>query len=45
MLIRELAPQLRSGSYLVGASREAALLSYNDLRILLVKTLKQIEAR
>jgi ribonuclease P protein component len=45
MLIRELAPQLGPGSYLVGASPEAALMSYNDLRILLVKILKQIEAR
>jgi ribonuclease P protein component len=45
MLIREVAPQLRSGSYLIGVSPEAALLSYNDLRNLLVKVLKQIEAR
>jgi ribonuclease P protein component len=45
MLIRELAPQLLPGSYMVGAGPEAALLTYNDLRAVLVKVLMQIEAR
>jgi hypothetical protein len=45
MLIREMAFQLRPGSYLVGVGPEAALLSYNDLRTVLVKVLTQIEAR
>jgi hypothetical protein len=45
MLVREVAPQLRPGYYLIGAGPETALLSYNDLRTLLVKVLKQIEAR
>ncbi len=45
MLVRETAPQLRPGSYLIGVGPEAALLSYDDLRRVLVKVLKQIEAQ
>jgi ribonuclease P protein component len=45
MLVREAAPQLRPGSYLIGVGPEAALLSYDDLRTVLVKILKQIEAQ
>jgi ribonuclease P protein component len=44
-LIRESAPRLRPGSYLIGVSPGATLLSYDDLREALVKVLKQIEAR
>jgi ribonuclease P protein component len=44
MLVREAAPRLRPGSYLIGAGPEAAHLSYNNLRTLLVKVLKEIEA-
>jgi hypothetical protein len=45
MLVREAAPQLRPGSYLIGVSPEAANLSYDDLRTTLVKVLKYIEGR
>ena len=45
ILVREVAPQLRPGSYLIGVGPEAALLSYSDLQAVLVKILKQIEAR
>ena len=45
MLVREAAPQLRPGSYLILVSPEAANLSYDDLRTTLVKVLKYIEGR
>ena len=40
MLIREAAPMLRPGAYLIGAGPAAALLSYEELRTILYKALK-----
>jgi ribonuclease P protein component len=45
MLIREAAPLLRPGAYLIGVGPEAALLSHDNLRTVLVKALKYIEGR
>ena len=44
MLTREAAPMLRPGAYMISVGPEAALLSYEDLRTLLVKAITQIEA-
>jgi ribonuclease P protein component len=44
-LTREAAPNLRSGSYLIGVSPEAASLSYDELRTVLVKVLRYIESQ
>jgi hypothetical protein len=43
MLIREAAPLLRPGAYLIGVGPEAAFLSHDNLRTVLVKALKYIE--
>jgi ribonuclease P protein component len=43
MLIREAAPTLRPGAYLIGAGPDAALLSHDSLRAILVKALNYIE--
>ena len=45
MLTREAAPLLRPGAYLISVGPEGALLSYEKLRTLLMKVLKDIEAR
>ncbi|MHB1535700.1 MAG: ribonuclease P protein component [Acidimicrobiales bacterium] len=39
MLMRESAPQLAPGSYLIGAGPDATSLSYNDLRVTLIRAL------
>ena len=43
MLIREAAPTLRPGAYLIGVGPAAALLSYEELREILQKALKSIQ--
>jgi hypothetical protein len=43
MLIRESAPTLRPGAYLIGVAPEGARLSYQQLRIPLVRALTYIE--
>ena len=43
MLIREAAPELRPGAYLIGAGPGAALLSYEELRTKLRKALEEIQ--
>jgi ribonuclease P protein component len=43
MLVREAAPALGSGAYLIGVGPAAALLPYEDLRTTLMKALKSIE--
>jgi ribonuclease P protein component len=43
MLVREAAPVLGSGAYLIGVGPAAALLPYEDLRTTLMKALKSIE--
>ena len=45
MLIRESAPMLRPGAYLIGAGPAAVQLSYGDLRRTLVIALKYIEGQ
>jgi ribonuclease P protein component len=45
MLVLETASRLRPGSYLIGVGPDAAFLSYDDLRTLLVKLLTSIEGR
>ncbi len=45
MLTREAAPLLRPGAYLISVGPEGALLSYERLRTLLMKVLKDIEGR
>ena len=45
MLTREAAPLLRPGAYMISVGPEGALLSYEKLRTLLVKVLKDIEGR
>jgi ribonuclease P protein component len=44
MLVREAAPRLAPGCYLIGVGPEAASLSYHNLRTVLLKVLKYIEA-
>jgi ribonuclease P protein component len=43
MLMREAAPRLRPGAYLVGAAPPAAALSYADLRAHVLEALNQLE--
>jgi ribonuclease P protein component len=43
MLIREAAPKLRSGAYLIGVSPAAALLSYEELRDSVQKAIKYLQ--
>jgi ribonuclease P protein component len=45
MLTREAAPLLQPGAYMISVGPEAADLSYENLRTLLVKVLKDIEGR
>ena len=45
MLTREAGPLLRPGAYLISVGPEGALLSYEKLRTLLMKVLKDIEDR
>ncbi|MBO0730403.1 MAG: ribonuclease P protein component [Acidimicrobiaceae bacterium] len=40
MLLREAAPQLSPGAYLIGASASATLLSYDELRDNLMRALE-----
>jgi ribonuclease P protein component len=42
-LIRDSAPRLRPGAYLIGVRPDAAHLTFDDLRAMLVKTLTSIE--
>jgi hypothetical protein len=44
MLMRETAPELRAGVYLIGVSPEAARLPYRHLRVPLLKALRSVEA-
>jgi hypothetical protein len=43
MLIREAAPVLRPGAYLIGVGPAAALLSYEELRDILHKAIKYFQ--
>jgi hypothetical protein len=43
VLTREAAPLLHPGAYMISVGPEAALLSSEKLRTLLVKVLKEIE--
>jgi ribonuclease P protein component len=43
MLMRQVAADLRPGSYLIGASPEAADLSYAELQNLVVRLIKSLE--
>ena len=45
VLIREAAPLLRPGAYMISVGPEGALLSSENLRTLLVKVLKEIESQ
>lgn len=42
MLLREAAPQLSPGAYLIGASASATLLSYDELRENLMRALELV---
>jgi ribonuclease P protein component len=42
-LVRDFGPRLRPGAYLIGVRPDAALLSFEDLRAMLVKVLTSIE--
>jgi hypothetical protein len=44
MLIREAAPDLRLGAYVISVGPEAAALPYDHLRTVLVKALRSIES-
>jgi ribonuclease P protein component len=43
MLMREAAPRLQPGAYLIGAGPEAAQLSYGQLGELLVRLVESIQ--
>jgi ribonuclease P protein component len=43
MLIREAAPMLRPGAYLIGVGPAAALLSHEELRVILHKAIKYFQ--
>ena len=43
MLIRDAAPKLRPGAYLIGVAPAAAVCSYNELRVILSKALRDFE--
>jgi hypothetical protein len=42
MLLREAAPQLSPGAYLIGTSANATLLSYDELRDSLMQALELV---
>jgi hypothetical protein len=43
MLVREAAPTLRPGAYLIGVGPDAVLLSFDSLRTTLMKALTHTE--
>jgi ribonuclease P protein component len=45
MLIRETAPQMAPGAYLIGVGPAAAVLSYEELRAVLIRTIKLVETQ
>jgi hypothetical protein len=43
MLMRQAAPHLRPGAYLIGASTEAAALTYAELEDLVFRIIKALD--
>lgn len=43
MIVRDAAPMLRPGAYMIGVGPVAASLSYRELQRLLCKALKDLE--
>ena len=43
MLMRDAAPRLQPGAYLIGAAPEAALLSYGQLSELITRLVESIQ--
>ena len=43
MVIREAAPTLRPGAYLIGVSQSAASIPYAELRVHVLKALEKLE--
>jgi ribonuclease P protein component len=42
-IVTNLAPQLRPGAYLIGASREAARLSHTELELIMIEALQALD--
>ena len=45
MLMRQSAPLLRPGAYMIGASPEATILSFSELEVLVARIIKSLDNR